>query len=1093
MEPNPFDEFDNEVNPFDEFDEVESAPVEPPAEAQEQPREENTPFVDTLVSAGSRILNPVGSIVDVALAASDYYNSPSSVEGEEAPEEKGLLRKTHETSREFEKGLVGGAGLNAAKNVAKLGAAVATYSPVIEAYKYLSGEEGPDFYEKGRDLPTQAVDAILPEFNPQNTAQEVGETVGEIGAGIVAGNKVYAAVKAAGASEAVVNSLAQKSGPIINYLSRLTTRVVIDAAATGATADEDSDTLLVGENAMEIPFLGKVQDQIPILRGLDGKSESEAQQIIEKRLNIMLDSMILAAPIELLADGGKALFGVLGESIIKPIQATFLDSSNKVKEGMVMEDFLQGLREAIDPKNPNSAVADQYVSEVIDILKNDEEALIVFPGLGKQGPRKVELDTAGIIARGIDEETGPGAEVKGFFDRKRKEVTSGGGEATRSAADRTVRELEQQLSEGVEGFGGEQGISRAGQTIQESGEQEVGRAFTKAESASRDLTEAGNRYGQILAEDEGLGPRMLERAQGDGTNIGVDRNKILSELVESVRQGNRTLLDVNKLKWQNIPEGVGVNEDSLALAIQKASDDGVLSPDLKHAFRRAGADLDALLDDEVTEAVIDFAKLQNELRGPLSREINAAYKNNTGKAKVLEDLRDEIVDVQPEWLGGRRVTDEAGVTKRTGRRSKEGRQAVQAMDEAVAHTRDVIVPNVRSGLPNKIRNIDKANDAIEANQLTKEVVDKASRNPITDVMEHFANTISRPEYGGKQKLLIDLALADVADKMSTPLRAGGITGINPKEILRGLDPYRNALNANKAKFGPELKRLSEFEDKLIKNSHDIDALNKLVKEYTKDAEKTRKTVYETSLKEWFSKEGVRNPDAYQSFKKVFLDPQITSAENAGRLDDMIQRMDPPAREGAIAAWLRTMKDELFQADGGLNTTRTADILSSKDNQLLTVGRKLLGDDAQAVDIIRQLMDPSLNFQRAKKSGSIRSPESMASSAAAKRAVNRLVLATKGPLTKFGGRVTSAVSTVLDWIKPDETNKKILDAMMADRKEFLRVFNEFANAQSRDRLGYRRMFWWLVKSGIYNDDDENKFRENLKKADEALDTAELFGE
>lgn len=958
-------------------------------------------------------------------------------------------------------GIAGGI-YNAGKNFVETATAAATGSPIMMGYDYLTGS---DHSNPIQDAAVGAVQDYIPEYNPEGTAENAGEVVGEIGVGVLAGNKLAAGLKAAGFAESAIVNIAEKSGRVSKYLSKLAVSAASQAAGTATTLDENSDTLAVGPNAM-----------IPILRGLDGLSESEAQSIAEKRLNIFFDNMLLAAPIDMAADFGKTAWGVVKDGLVTPVLAT---ASDAVKEDVVMEQFVHGLRIAIDPSNPNSAKADEYVSKVIASLSNDEDAVIVVPGLLKQGPHKVELNTATTVARGLDgDESIEAANTKMYLDRKQKEIIDNPGvQATSAAAERPRIAAEKLLDEGVEVKGGDKAIHNAGTAVQTSGRNEVEEAFGKAASTSEELEKTKQGYGQILAEDKnGLGERLLNEANSRGSDYGVVRNKITRDIVDATRGGIKELSEVRKTKW-TLPEGLPVNEVELNDAIEKAAP--YLDGNTKDAFLEAGIDVNNL--DDAAETVADFAKLQNNLRLPLSKAIKRAQDGGSGYKQLLE-LKKNITDVQPEWLGKQR--------------SKGAKAGKKALDEAVAFDTDVYGPDVNSGIPRKIKDIDKkyGQNKVSATQEAKLAFERAATSEVSDEMEHYANVLAKGEFGGNPGLLVQHAMAKTAEKMSATLRAGGVAAIKPQEIIKTLAPYRLGLNANPKVFAKELKQLDDFETALLANQNNVGKLEELVKQYTKDAEKIEKDVYEGSLKDFLTKEGKSLPNVEKSFKDLFLDEQATSKLGEGNLDNVIKRLDPGAREGAVGAWYKIVKGEIFNPDGTLNTTKAANITNAK-NQVMTVGRKLLGEEEQGiVDILEELLDPAIKSQVSKKAASIKSPESMASSAAAKRAANRMVLATVGPLTKVGGRITSFVGTLLDKLKPDEARLRIADAIMADRKEFLRLFKNYSAKHAQRGENSRALFNWLVKTQIYNESASyEKWKQEVKSLETDTETDEAFGE
>lgn len=1087
-EDDPFAEFDEQESddPFAEFDEEDSylndgidpnaeyttkqddlgvsfgeEPEAPPAAPEER---EAPGWGNTIAKVVARS-TPVNALIEAGTTMYDYWNGPT------AKEDKGLIRKGLETVQGANEGLVGGLVVNAPRAAGELGMAIASGSPIAMGVEKLTGYD----INPVDDIVMGAYDKAVPEYVGQNMAQEAGALAGEVMAGIVVGNKVQAAMKAAGASSHVIQSLVDKAPRFTKYLSN----VVTSAAGTATTMDGDSDTLVLGPNAY-----------LPLFDGLDGKSQSEAQQVLEGRMNILLDSMILAAPIELLADGGKALFSAFGEGVYRPLRAAFADKSGKYKEGLVIEDFVRSLRDAIDPKNPKSKIADEYVKKVFETLDSTEEGQLVFKSL-TGGDETVKFDTATTLNRGLDDFKGVAGDeaeassrmtrVKDLFDTKLKgSLADPDATQTKAAASAPGRALSKELDEGYESLGGEKAVEDASLDVRQGTEREVKDAFQPVRETEAGLQGVKDDFLNALEEDEQLGADMLKRSGDEGSQIGLRRDKAIGDLVGAFREGSNRLIDENKILWRNLPEGLEVDEDSLAVAIEDAYE--YMTPDVKKAFKRAGVDIDAVMSGEVIEdaSPIDFMKLQNELRTPLSAAIKQSIEGNKGTAGILTQLRDHLVRDQPEFLAG--AKGRGSVAKR------EGAKALEAAVEDTARVGSI----AKSGVPNRIRLSDRKAglNKVEADAQAYKIVADALETEHSPLVKHMVETLNRPEYGGKAGLVLDAGFAKVIDDMDASLRAGEVTDVKAKDILKALAPFRTAFNQNADHFGPQLKKLDAFEKRVIEGEKRGRQLTDKLKTVSKEAETKKRTIYETDLPEFFTPEGDPLPHPKQSFKDMFKKKQLMGSGAEGRLEKLVQKLTPEGKKGAQAAWLETVKETVYNADGSLNTTAAANMASGKDNQLLEVGRRLFADEPGTVDVIEELVNPSIHLQRVKKGASAKPGKGAGSSEAAKRAAARLVLATKGPLTKTGGRITSAVGSLLEYVKPDEKTAKIIDGIMADPKEFMRLIRDFEKRENRSKEKIRAVFHFLVKSGVYNEADENKFRERLAQADEYLEAVDL---
>jgi hypothetical protein len=1099
-EENPFDQFDEveqEGNPFDQFDGAEAAlpPDERPATlptprpnmfASMEDDEAAATYrayekhPDTIKDEeGNLIYN--GQVVPKSEGNSgiaDFFSglgqrifagmSPAAAAAKRKAE--GGNEEDLYLSERIGRGLGGGA-VNVGRDAVETVAGAALSTPIPSLIEAATGANVvPDAVEDIQSSAATALEDNLPKYNPEGGVEAVSALGTEIGAGLVIGNKALAAAKAAGVTAPALHSLVTKIPKIGNILSKAiasSAKGIVEAAPVAATIDDQSDTLAVGENSLAKELTGS-----PILRGLKTDDENELENMVNRRLNILIDSAIIAAPLEMAADGGKKLMTFLNEQIIKPVHKAF---SKDAQNASIMNEIMDAVGLAADPANANSEKALRAKERVVQLMKTPEFREMQI-NVGKEGVDDIAFkrDTASVVERGLAGDTSEEADaIRNVFRESRKQAKELGGtryQQTGIASERPVRAADKLLEQSEEVFGGEESVKSAKQGIQKSVLDEVGRGTDEVIKADQAAREAEAELPQKFREGP-LGESIVEAEMGGFAAGRQRRNRVTDDLLETERSISEEIDTVAAGKWKNIPEGVNADPEELTTVLADASE--FLDKETLRKLQEAGFEFDPEMADDM---VVDFKKLQ-EIRSPLSAEIDRRMRGAHQGVKQLTRIRDALNKVEDSTKG------------------------VPELEDAVGYERTVRGPERKSGLPGELRKIRRNRDIPIREDAERAALHKALTSDQPKTVQHFVKYISdhRPE---QTDLIVDYAYADAADKVSKKIIAGeGLTSINPDEIVAGLEPYRQALNSN-SQYSKKVEELDNFIAALQQSKGNIKELQRLAKEKAKDIENLKQEIYKVRYPEFFSENGTALPEGYTSLKQLYTDPQATGADAAGRLDDVIQKAkdtgDPAVLDGMKSAYLKLVRDEVFNkapnaaSQKGLSAEKTDDFLrgTGKAN-LRLVGQKLFeGQDSTIIQALDEILQPALDATVSGKSGASKMQKGNIVDDA-KEAVGAAVRVWYGPLTRKGTQINTVVGKLLNHLVENKKAEAALDAIMSDPDGFLKAYDQFTHSTRPSKERIRQFSKWMIMSGVYNEGDANQFEQEALKAEQDRQTEEAL--
>ena len=957
----------------------------------------------------------------------------------------------------------GGGLLNVPRTIISGGLAMADQmlSPGVSEEELRTGVQDQGFLGDA----AVAVDQNAPEYNPQGGLEHFGVTGAEVAAGILLGNKTVAALKAAGIGNAAIQGMKAKLPTAVKYFADVLIKATGSAAGTAATVDGTNDTLLVGENKL--------------IEGLQGAEPGTAKRILEDRINVLLDGILIASPLEMAADLGKPAVKFLYGHFLKPIITGTEDivGRSSMNSQRITDALMDAVAETVDAQGTNPEKAQFWKDTVVKILRDSQNAQVSLD-TARTGASDVTLDTAATIRRGIEniDPAAPGNELFNPEDadavgRLFTEVSKGateqlpqGGTAT---AQRSVTKATNDLLEtGSESYGGIDAVEDSREGLQNIGEGRVNQAIRGDPTSAnqRRLARQDEAFAQSMSGDE-FGEKIVKAKDEPFSETFVERNRLTKDILQAEEAGSGAIKDESRELLDAIHPKAQPRksfEDNLL----QAEEGGYLTGEMKKILGEAGVEVDP-------EGGFSSGSLRmlQRLRAPLRAEIERLREIGSPGATDLQNILDDISNVK-------------------------GSAGKGALKKYIDFEDQTVSPMTREGLPKELDTIRKANRA----DLPKKADETASalRGALTgdrpDTVSHLADVLSDERYGKSHGKIAEYIYVDAIDDLRQNLKEHSLSEIDSGPIFSTLKKYRQALTNEK--FSGVLKKFDELEKLINTHKKDKKALETILKTKIGDPTAMKDEIYKDILGDFFTSQGIREPNGYESFKRLFLNPQSTGKREAGRLDkiiEMAERDNPIILDGMKSAWLKNFRETVFNAEDqiAMNATKKA---ISDSSHLMTVGEKLFkGEgDRELLNAVRVGLNVAFDQAKAAKSGSIGLSPVGEAARDARASVSQLVRLVYGPLSRTGTGIGAIWTGILDRTQPKEKAIKLLDAMMKDPEGFISAFDKSQKAwDKRNGREMRDVINWMIKSGVYDDSEGNKLAKSILEANEEQQTEEVF--
>ena len=366
-----------------------------------------------------------------------------------------------------------------------------------------------------------------------------------------------------------------------------------------------------------------------------------------------------------------------------------------------------------------------------------------------------------------------------------------------------------------------------------------------------------------------------------------------------------------------------------------------------------------------------------------------------------------------------------------------------------------------------------------------------SRNMITDtignrnreVVGNMIDLLRRPEGGANPTLVVDYIIGDTLSTLSSKLdNPSMLKEINIDDVRKSLQDYASIIRSN---FPNEAQRLDDLLGRLRDARAGREVLDAELATAQEAATAARNQIYDTELSAFFQREGVPNIEGYKSFSTLFGDVNAArvnpDGSAQGPLADLIGRAErsgnPIVMEGIQAAYARYVRENFMTAtrEAGGNRMVSIGALNKTENEIskvLDYGDMVYGNKPGFMDGIREMVYEAGLVQRGKNAKAIGVGSGTAEANQAIAAVNRTVTMTLGVLSRLGARVRSTASGVIMRNVDPKMSMQVMDQMMSDPDYFIEVASRVTKADgSVDPAGAEMLRKWLIRSGIYSEDNE----------------------
>ena len=943
-------------------------------------------------------------------------------------------------------------------NAIELGGAVAEYAGIAGATKF-AGNVLP-----GVDTGQSALDALVVEGVPMLVA----------GGGV--GNAVYQTLKAA--PQLLRASAALISGEVVN--------------ASGV--ENEAGTIAIGDNAL-----------FPLLRGID-MGDSEAEQVIEARMNVLLDGL-MAGGIVSGAVSGAIQIGKLGHNLMV---APILDATYRAETAAERKVY-EAIANAIVGVDKD-VLADpvrlfEARNKIAEIIRDNKEVVLIRLN-NVDADYKITLDTMSALERGLsgDDSSAIIAQVQGL----RTAELLANSPLTPAAVRRPIAALDKETGELLRETGGETAqqqtvtMAVAADDLAQQGRDEVLEVSRLSQEAQDEYYRSASTLISDVTNDMELSDEITRLARAVGTDIDTTRTASRNQIVIQIQSGYEALTRQKNELYAVIQGGevdiqglIDVLDDlpteQITQATQTLRQSSPVRNLLSTAKRRTVTEQDALGDiitrpetDEermgrVTEYFmqerLDFGFFYRQVRPEISQLASDAYKTNPTVGRNLRGL--------VSYIDGPMVSTVA----------KSGdAEVAQAARDALQFYSDTYAPLFRDG---KLADYAELHSntigrTAEGSDLPINEVDyrTGTRNLITETMaegspaqvDQFKRLLSMPEAGGDPSPLAEYMVADTISQGYNSLRASSGTDAELGGFVSTLRQYAEALNEV---FPERAAELNTF----IKGVEDARGNRTLLESRMKEAkdrlQSTVEDVQNSELRFFFQREyGAAENDILkkmatssnpqQSFRSLILSNETDRLAAMDAIMQRVSQINDPARQkivkdGIETAYLRLFRDQTLSTRtevGGSRAVLPTRIERSADemNAMYQMGDVIYADRPEIMQAVRETSELASGITKSRNAVPVSSMSATAFNQQAATATSRLIYLTVGPLSKAGTRIRSIIGTAIEGADGATKAQGIRDKILANPNEFLRLSEKY-NLQPNDEALQALLLRFMFEGGV----------------------------
>lgn len=929
-------------------------------------------------------------------------------------------------------------------------------------WDYITGEE---FTKKLEEDPnygslSAALDKNLAEVNPGDS---ISDTLIVEGTGLLVG----------GAGAYKLADKAIKYIPKLpSFVKGLTKFTSVEAGMSAALSPEVG-TVFLGDNSL-------FNTEGTILEGVDvDPNDPQYQQILDKKLNIFMDAMLIAKP----AEGILKTAVWTGKGAYNLVLAPILNlGSRSRREQEVVKQILDKLALAADPKTASATDLNSIKQEIVQLIKENQEVII---RMSDDEEMRLGLDTMGALERALADNAGE-EQVQAILSNARgqRQGALASGESTNLevVTGRASTKLDELTSQTDEVLAEEQMLDSA-DAIAQQGLGEIATAKSLVDDLTQQIADANGDVLKVLESNP-----VFEDLVGkvDGIDFNSLKNASAEDIIKVLEDSYGKMTNEKNLKYSAV-KGGEIDNDALFSILSEINpgqlDAGASSLNASNPLANLLKVVKEIDGDDIVEGInvsakerldnliasegLDFGKLY-QMRGDLAvlkndfflsknpEQIAAARIFNNFVKFIDEDALDFVIK------GGGEAGDNAKIAKDYYKND----YAPIWNDGALTDYVDVYSQNYK---------FNKANYMQGVSDILEDTISNKNQYRAT----HLVNALDTMQDASQASLVTDYIIGDVVSNLNVKIKSGiPLDKIGMTDIVGSLSQYSNIVSRN---FPEEAARISSFIDNLNSQRGNIEGLTSQLDQAIEAHKAAEDLIYTKQLSEFFDRSGrpVAPENVYQAFNRIFND----SVNGGNTLDDILERAgdDPLILDGIKVAYQKHLRTKIFGAN--IETAGNRAIKTSGAEEIveglkptLEYGKKIFKETPEIIDAYETLIELSYGIQRSKGAKSITSDSSTVFRAKATQSVDRLVTMIFGVLDRVGARIRIAASGVIRNL--DTEVAAITDDMLSNPEEFIRV----ANKVTKDQLPMevQDLLWtYFVRVGIYNEDNEQERTEFIR--------------
>jgi hypothetical protein len=869
----------------------------------------------------------------------------------------------------------------------------------------------------------------------------------------------------------------------------------------------DSGGFLIGDRAM-----------LPILRGVDLSNPTEAEQIVQDRMNLLMDGLMTGGIITRTASGAISGTKLVYDLTLGPVL-------NLARATRATEDrAVNAIFDQLGAFRPGMSEQEQYAfrRELTDIIRRNREVLLERLD-GVDDSLTVNMDTLGSLLRGID--TPEASELYGLVQGLRTAAISGNQPLTSAATRRPQQALDTQTDALLERVGGDTADEQTARMLMGAdGFAEQGREAVRGAALS--AQEARAAYDQAIRDflpnmgDNAMSAEIQALLRARGTEVNLPATATRDQIIEEVRrlyeiakEGKNAryaaisggALDIDgmygvlrQLDQGQITQAENATQatNPLRRLLQESRPRNVDDPITGTSRMETPDEAKDRFADFLTSEGMDFGRLYTEVRPELASLIDH-FSGPNGNPAIAANFRRFV-----NWID----EDQLQFLIRNG-------------DEAVAEQAEIALdfykrefaPFWRDGALQDFARIHDStlgrtgSDGLEIGRTdfsvgSRQTIGGALEAADPAQIEQFRRLLETPNANVDAGVVADYMVYRAIGDMATAIRSADITAAPIDQLTVNLQRYADALNAQ---FPERATELNQFIRRVEAAQGDLTEVRRIMDEADAAVREAQEAVQNSELANFFRgfpdmqadpllRDLSTTNNAFNAFERIFQNGR-DSFDIVDALMDRV-RLAPEGQreilqqgiETAYARYMRNMVVNRGAIPGDIQATSAPRIQAALEgtNPVFEIGDRIFRDRPEIMRAVRELSEFAADSTRARNAPPIAGQSPTAFNAEVTAATNRIIYTTMGPLTRMGTRMRALINSGVERVDPTNLSREIMDRILSNPDEFIRIARRIEREPSdpmMQMIMYNSFIRAVQRPVLSGRDDRNYVGEALQGA------------